>query len=74
VSGERIAKHTPVLGKELPVLGAQGSQEIRRTLDVGEEQSKRFDSLCHRSSYPLRTKRRTTSIRPSSSGAVGGSS
>ena len=74
VSGECIAEHTPVLGKERPVLGAQRSQEIRRTLDVGEEQSKRFDPLCHRCSYAVRTKRRTTSIRPSSSGAVGGSS
>ena len=73
-SGESIAKQTPVLGKEHPVLGAQRSQEIRRTFDVGEEQSKRFDPLRHRRSYVVRTKRRTTSIRPSSSGAVGGSS
>jgi len=50
VGGESIAKDTPVLGKELPILGAQRSQKIRRTFDVGEKQSKRFISLCHRRS------------------------
>ena len=74
VSGECIAKQAPVLGKERPVLGAQRSQEIRRTFDVGEKEGKRFASLCHRRSYAVRTKRRTTSINASSSGAVGGSS
>src|SRR4029450_10175446 len=74
VSGECIAKHTPVLGEELPVVGPQRSQEIRRTFDVGEKECQRFASLWHRRSYAVRTKRRTTSIRASSSGAVGGSS
>ena len=74
VSGECVAKQTPVLGKERPVIGAERSQEIRRTFDVGEKEGKRFVSLCHRRSYAVRTKRRTTSINASSSGAVGGSS
>jgi hypothetical protein len=45
VSDECIAKHIPVLGKELSVIGAQRSQEVRRTFDVGEEQSERLDPL-----------------------------
>jgi hypothetical protein len=45
VSDECIAKHIPMLGKELSVIGAQRSQEVRRAFDVGEEQSERLDPL-----------------------------